>query len=139
VRNWRLGLRDPIIRYLLADEVGLGKTIEAGIVGRLARHVLGSRQERLASPPNLKWDESDLAFPPAVAIKAGLEAKQLASSLLTDLQLRQSAAAVLNEALGEALPGLVGLKEATCAKLCSRYASRSLCALECQRHRPWNG
>jgi ATP-dependent helicase HepA len=33
-------LQDPIQRYLLADEVGLGKTIEAGIV--LRQHVLDS-------------------------------------------------------------------------------------------------
>jgi ATP-dependent helicase HepA len=31
-------LRDPVQRYLLADEVGLGKTIEAGIIAR--QHVL---------------------------------------------------------------------------------------------------
>jgi ATP-dependent helicase HepA len=30
-------LRDPVIRYLLADEVGLGKTIEAGIIMRQIR------------------------------------------------------------------------------------------------------
>ena len=97
-------LRDSAVRKHLCEPG------EAGIVGRLARHVLGSRQERLGSPPNLRWAESDLAFPPIVATKAGAEARQLASSLLTDLQLRQNAAAVLNQALGEALPGLVGLK-----------------------------
>jgi ATP-dependent helicase HepA len=31
-------LQDPTIRYLLADEVGLGKTIEAGIILRQLRH-----------------------------------------------------------------------------------------------------
>jgi len=30
-------LRDPVIRYLLADEVGLGKTIEAGVILRQIR------------------------------------------------------------------------------------------------------
>jgi ATP-dependent helicase HepA len=38
VETTRLILKDPIQRYLLADEVGLGKTIEAGIVVR--QHVL---------------------------------------------------------------------------------------------------
>lgn len=31
-------LQDPLIRYLLADEVGLGKTVEAGIILRQLRH-----------------------------------------------------------------------------------------------------
>lgn len=38
VRVVRKVLRDPIQRYLLADEVGLGKTIEAGII--LKQHLL---------------------------------------------------------------------------------------------------
>src|SRR5439155_18919809 len=30
-------LQDPVVRYLLADEVGLGKTIEAGVILRQLR------------------------------------------------------------------------------------------------------
>lgn len=43
IRAARLVLRDPVSRYILADEVGLGKTIEAGIVVR--QHVLESTGE----------------------------------------------------------------------------------------------
>ena len=39
-------LRDPVIRYLLADEVGLGKTIEAGIIMRQIR--LDAPEARIA-------------------------------------------------------------------------------------------
>ena len=40
---WRV-LQDPVQRYLLADEVGLGKTIEAGIIIR----------QMLLDKPNLR-------------------------------------------------------------------------------------
>jgi len=53
-------LKDPIQRYLLADEVGLGKTIEAGVVIR--QYVLDFPEEHsivIVVPPNLvsQWRE----------------------------------------------------------------------------------
>jgi ATP-dependent helicase HepA len=52
-------LHDPVCRYVLADEVGLGKTIEAGIV--LRQHVLESDTSLdaiVVVPPHLvdQWD-----------------------------------------------------------------------------------
>jgi ATP-dependent helicase HepA len=59
-------LEDPIQRYLLADEVGLGKTIEAGVILRqyLLDHAAGARAV-VAVPPMLveQWRrELDLKF-----------------------------------------------------------------------------
>jgi ATP-dependent helicase HepA len=52
-------LSDAIPRYLLADEVGLGKTIEAGLLVR--QHLLDSRRHRalVLVPPALErqWEE----------------------------------------------------------------------------------
>ena len=52
-------LRDPVQRYLLADEVGLGKTIEAGVI--LRQYLLDDRQgcALLLVPPLLldQWAE----------------------------------------------------------------------------------
>ena len=52
-------LSDPIPRYLLADEVGLGKTIEAGLLVR--QHLLDSSRHRalVLVPPALErqWEE----------------------------------------------------------------------------------
>lgn len=48
-------LLDPVPRYLLADEVGLGKTIEAGVIIR--QHVLdfpGSHCVLILTPPSLR-------------------------------------------------------------------------------------
>jgi ATP-dependent helicase HepA len=55
-------LRDPVCRYILADEVGLGKTIEAGVV--LRQHLLDAASDLGALvivPPHLRnqW-ESEL-------------------------------------------------------------------------------
>jgi len=47
-------LHDPIMRYVLADEVGLGKTIEAGVVIR--QHILdesGNARVLVLAPPHL--------------------------------------------------------------------------------------
>ncbi len=59
IRIIRRVLSDPICRYLLADEVGLGKTIEAGIVVR--QHLLDcpGRRVLVLVPPALEgqWNE----------------------------------------------------------------------------------
>ena len=52
-------LRDPTIRYLLADEVGLGKTIEAGIVLRQIRLDAPNARIAVVAPDALtrQWQE----------------------------------------------------------------------------------
>ena len=46
-------LEDPVQRYLLADEVGLGKTIEAGLVLRQLALDLGKLEVGIIAPPFL--------------------------------------------------------------------------------------
>jgi ATP-dependent helicase HepA len=52
-------LRDPTIRYLLADEVGLGKTIEAGIILRQIRLDAPDARMAVVAPDALtrQWQE----------------------------------------------------------------------------------
>ena len=52
-------LRDPTIRYLLADEVGLGKTIEAGIILRQIRLDAPGANMAVVAPDALtrQWQE----------------------------------------------------------------------------------
>ena len=52
-------LRDPVIRYLLADEVGLGKTIEAGIIMRQIRLDAPTAKIAVVAPDALtrQWRE----------------------------------------------------------------------------------
>lgn len=48
-------LRDPVQRYLLADEVGLGKTIEAGIVIRQRLLDDPEAAVRVVMPKQIRW------------------------------------------------------------------------------------
>ncbi len=52
-------LRDPVIRYLLADEVGLGKTIEAGVILRQLRLDAPDARMAVVAPDALtrQWRE----------------------------------------------------------------------------------
>lgn len=52
-------LRDPLIRYLLADEVGLGKTIEAGVILRQLRLDAPDARMAVVAPDALtrQWRE----------------------------------------------------------------------------------
>ncbi|RYF39892.1 MAG: restriction endonuclease subunit R, partial [Comamonadaceae bacterium] len=47
-------IRDPIQRYLLADEVGMGKTIQAGLVMRQILHDSPGRRVGVVVPDALK-------------------------------------------------------------------------------------
>jgi ATP-dependent helicase HepA len=58
-------LHDPVIRYLLADEVGLGKTIEAGIILRQLRLDAPDARIAIVVPDALtrQWrEEMDMRF-----------------------------------------------------------------------------
>jgi hypothetical protein len=103
----------PFLPAMLGDAAirnHLNQRGDASIVARLAKHVMGSREERLDTAPNLKWAGDDLIFPVAVTRLAGAEAKQLAEWLLNDGHARACTAEVLNSALAEAWPALVGLQ-----------------------------
>ncbi len=97
-------LRDQAIReHLMADTGG-------GIVSRLARHVFGERRERPDLKGKCEWKAADLHLEPKVTKQAGAAARQMATSLYADEALQAAAAKVLNNALNEALPRLVGLR-----------------------------
>jgi len=103
----------PLLPSLLGDASirnYLNKRGDDSIVARIAKHVIGSREERLDSAPNLKWVADDLLLPVAVTKHAGAEARQLAEWLLNDGHARACTAEVLNCALSEAWPALVGLQ-----------------------------
>jgi hypothetical protein len=91
-------LRDQEIRRSLTRE-------QSGIVPRLARHVLGQRES--AEPENLRWAPADLELPVQAIDKAGADAAELASALLTDDRLRAAAAAMLQHAIGTAISALL--------------------------------
>lgn len=71
-------LKDPIQRYLLADEVGLGKTIEAGLI--LKQHIfeVGSHNILIITPKpiRLQWIDE-------LQNKLGLNLKKLNITFLT--------------------------------------------------------
>ena len=103
----------PLLPAMLGDAAirnHLNQRGDASIIARLAKHVMGSREERLDTAPNLKWSGDDLNFPVAVTQKAGADAKQLADWLRNDGHARNCTAEVLNSALAEAWPALVGLQ-----------------------------
>jgi ATP-dependent helicase HepA len=83
-------LSDPVQRYLLADEVGMGKTIEAGIILRQVLLDRPNRRVRVLVPPNLRWQwESELRnkfrsqdFPNAIEVCPYSEAEGPAPDLL---------------------------------------------------------
>lgn len=103
----------PFLPAMLGDAAIRGhlfKRGDAGIVARLAKHVMGNREERFDTAPSLKWDPDDLIFPVAVTRLAGSEAKQLAEWFLNDAQARATTAEVLNASLTAAWPALVGLQ-----------------------------
>jgi len=65
IRVARRVLADPILRYLLADEVGLGKTVEAGVIIRQYLIDHPGREVLVLTPPALQgqWtDELDQKF-----------------------------------------------------------------------------
>jgi len=75
-------LSDPLQRYLLADEVGMGKTIEAGIIIRQCLIDDPSRRVLVLVPPGLttQWRQElsgkfrAADFPEAVSIRAHADA-----------------------------------------------------------------
>jgi hypothetical protein len=97
-------LRDQSIR----DE--LTRNAKDGIVGRLAGHVMGTRQQRATSIQALKWTAEDLKFAAKITKLAGADARELADAVYDDDDLRHKTAEVLNKALQEAWPALVGLQ-----------------------------
>ena len=77
----------PLLPAMLGDAAirsYLNQRGDSSIVARLAKHVMGSREERLDSAPKLKWVGDDLMFPVAITKRSGAEAKQLAEWLLND-------------------------------------------------------
>lgn len=103
----------PFLPAMLGDAAIRGYLFtsgDAGIVARLAKHVMGNRKEHLETAPSLKWSPDDLIFPVAVTRNGGAEARQLAEWLLNDAQARTTTADVLNASLTAAWPSLVGLQ-----------------------------
>lgn len=101
----------PIRRALLADQ-------ENGVVSRIARHVSRERRE-------LRPDEEDAPSWRAVDMEVltsqppsgtGEDWKELCNSLVSDERLRETTASVLNLALTEALPRLMGVRRGDLAE-----------------------
>ena len=96
-------LNDQSIRdYLISRE--------DGIINRLADHLSTEKQEFSKQDRAMFWEESDLAFNAAIAQNAGREAKELASTLVADNELKAICIGVLNKAVGIALSNLAGLR-----------------------------
>jgi hypothetical protein len=103
----------PLLPAMLLDasiRAHLCREAPQGIVSRLARHVMGTREERFETPGLLKWTSEDLVIPPGASTRAGADARALATQLLSDDRLRSLTAGILNVALEEAWPALVGLQ-----------------------------
>jgi hypothetical protein len=96
-------LRDPAVsrRLLRAED---------GILSRLSAHFFGHRESVAEiDPARLRWREEDLRLTPLEVQRAALDARELASQLMTDEQEREAACAVLNR-MTAALSGLLGLR-----------------------------
>lgn len=91
-------LRDHEIRRALSG-------LDGSIVHRLARHVLGKRES--AEPEELRWLAADFDIPITAIDKAGADAGELASGLLNDDRLRDTATRLLQRAQGPAIAALL--------------------------------
>ncbi len=108
-------LQDPVIRYLLADEVGLGKTIEAGIILRqlrldwpqarfgvfvpavLKQQWLGELTERFALGDVPVWTHEELATRPLPSLDVAVidEAHRVVLTTNADAERHRLASATV--------------------------------------------
>jgi hypothetical protein len=83
---------------------------ENGILARHSGHFFGQRRTVAdVDPVRLRWREEDFRLTLLEVQRAALDARELASQLMTDDQEREAAAAILNR-MTPALSGLLGLR-----------------------------
>lgn len=103
----------PLLPAFLRDHAirsSFGNDQASHIVDRITTHVMGTRPNRSDAPASLQWAASDLQIPSRTSNLAGNAAKELASALAADVRLRRLSADILNRALQEAWPRLLGLQ-----------------------------